>query len=312
MGEGPTFVSVTIFALDSKSFFSANMRIFLTYIALLATLQVSAQSAQDMQSIRSMCGCHEVTFAFAETFSPDTGYEFHDNYSASALEWVQMVSDQGDLMQLQHILVFGQGQIVKHWRQDWTYEPDESMMYNQGRTWTFVKNDPLEVAGRWSQSVFQVDDSPRYSAIGTWIHADGKHYWEAESRTPLPRREYTKRSDYDVMDRLNRHEILATGWVHESDNKKILLDGEQEVLIAEEKGRNTYIRVADEKCQAAIDYWEEYNPFWSAVRAEWATHYTAENAQLNLKSKVEGKPLYVHFMSHPTSEISSLVQSFIE
>jgi len=265
-----------------------------------------------MQSIRSMCGCHEVTFSFAETFSPDTAYEFHDNYSARALEWVEMVHDQGDLMQLQHILVFGEGQTVKHWRQDWTYEPKEMMSYERERTWTFTESNPLAVAGRWSQSVFQVDDSPRYSAIGTWIHADGKHYWEAESRTPLPRREYTKRSDYDVMDRLNRHEIHKIGWTHEQDNKKILLDGDQEVLIAEEKGRNTYTRVPDERCQAARDYWEEHHSFWSAVRDEWSTHYSAKKAPLVLKSKVEGKPLYVHLMSHPTDDISSIVQSFIE
>lgn len=288
------------------------LRYLILFTTILTSSCFNAQSTHDMQSIRSMCGCHEVTFSFAETFSPDTGYEFHDNYSASALEWVEMVHDQGDLMQLQHILVVGEGQTVKHWRQDWAYEPKEIMFYERERTWTFTESNPLEVAGRWSQSVFQVDDSPRYSAIGTWIHADGKHYWEAESRTPLPRREYTKRSDYDVMNRLNRHEIHETGWTHEQDNKKILLDGDQEVLIAEEKGRNTYTRVPDERCQAARDYWEEHHSFWSDVRAEWSSHFSAKNAPLHLKSKVDGKPLYVHLMSHPTDDISSIVQSFLE
>lgn len=287
-------------------------RCLLILISFTISLNFSAQSTMDMQSIRSMCGCHEVSFAFAETFSPDTSYDFHENYSASALEWVEMVHDNGDLMQLQHILVVGGGQIVKHWRQDWTYEPKESMTYIQGRNWLFEENQPMDVAGRWSQSVYQVDDSPRYSAIGTWIHADGKHYWEAESRTPLPRREYTKRSDYDVMDRLNRQEIHATGWTHEQDNKKVRLDGDNEILIAEEKGRNTYTRVEDEKCQAARDYWNEHHMFWSTVRAEWEMHLTAERGHIELNGKVEGKPLYVHLMSHPTDDVSRIVQSFIK
>ena len=288
------------------------IRSSLALLTFFHSLHVLAQSPQDLQSIRSMCGCYDVTFSFAETFSPDTGYEFHDNYNASALEWVEMANDQGDFLQLQHILVVGEGQTVKHWRQDWTYEPHETMNYVRGRQWNFSKSNPMAVAGRWSQSVFQVDDSPRYSATGTWIHADGKHYWEAESRTPLPRREYTKRSDYDVMDRLNRHEINDTGWTHEQDNKKIRFDGESEVLVAEEKGRNNYIRVEDEKCQAARDYWNSHHSFWAAVRAEWDTHLTAENAQLSLKSKVDGKPLYVHFMSHPVENVAGIVQSFIE
>jgi hypothetical protein len=288
------------------------IRFLLTPFLLFISAHFAAQSTQDMQSIRSMCGCYEVTFAFAETFSPDTSYEFHENYNAKALEWVEMVRDNGDLMQLQHILVVGGDQTVKHWRQDWMYQPQESMTYNRGRHWTFTKTQPMDVAGRWSQSVFQVDDSPRYSAIGTWIHADGKHYWEAETRTPLPRREYTKRSDYDVMDRLNRHEVHATGWIHEQDNKKILFNDDNEVVIAEEKGRNTYIRVADERCQAARDYWNEHHSFWNAVRTEWNAHLNADNGQIELKSKVEGKPLYVHLMTHPLNEVSTIVKSFIK
>ena len=94
-----------------------DMTLRFTMIALsvlVANLVSFAQSTQDLQAIRSMCGCYEVTFSFAETFSPDTAYAFHDNYQSSALEWVDMVRDEGDLLQLQHILVVGGGMTVKH------------------------------------------------------------------------------------------------------------------------------------------------------------------------------------------------------
>lgn len=139
-----------------------------------------------------------------------------------------------------------------------------------------------------------------------------KKYWEANARTPLPRREYTKRSDYDVMDRLNRHEIHAHGWTHEQDNLKIRLDDEKETVVAEEKGRNTYARVANAKCQAAADYWQENHSFWSAVRNEWKDYIKAENKKFTLNGKVEGKPLYVHFLDHPVDRVSEIVASFVQ
>ncbi|HBP46037.1 MAG TPA: hypothetical protein DD635_09035 [Flavobacteriales bacterium] len=283
----------------------------LSACALFSALSITAQSTQDLQSIRSMCGCYKVDFEFAETFSPDTNYVFQDNYSASALEWVQMIEDNGSTMRMQHILVIQDMYTVKHWRQDWIYQPKESFDYVEGRTWKLTSHDPMTVAGRWEQRVFQVDDSPRYASVGTWIHADGRHFWEANARTPLPRREYTKRSDYDVMDRRNRHEIHDAGWTHEQDNLKVQLDGENEIIIAEEKGRNTYTRVDDERCQMAVEYWTENKDFWSEVRDEWGKHMQADNDLLQLRGKVEGKPPYVYFMDHPTDEISSIIESFI-
>ena len=71
---------------------------YLALVVLIFNTASIAQSTQDLQAIRSMCGCYKVTFAFAETFSPDTAYEFRDNYQSSALEWVEMVRDEGDFL----------------------------------------------------------------------------------------------------------------------------------------------------------------------------------------------------------------------
>ena len=111
-----------------------------------------------------------------------------------------MVHDNGDLTQLQHILVVGGVKRQTRAKTD-LRTPRVHDLY-PGSQLDFEENQPMDVAGRWSQSVFQVDDSPRYSAIGTWIHADGKHYWEAESQTPYD--ENTQAIRPDAMDRLNR------------------------------------------------------------------------------------------------------------
>src|SRR3546814_951309 len=39
---------------------------------------------------------------------------------------------------------------------------------------------------------------------------------------PLPRREYTKRDDYNVLIGINRHTITPNGWTHEQFNTKVL------------------------------------------------------------------------------------------
>ena len=42
---------------------------------------------------------------------------------------------------------------------------------------------------------------------------------------PLPRRESSVRDDYDVLIGHNRHTIVPSGWVHEEENYKVVLDG---------------------------------------------------------------------------------------
>ena len=71
-----------------------------------------------------------------------------------------------------------------------------------------------ERRGAWSQTVYQVDDSPRYGSLGRWVHSDEASIWEGgDAWRPLPRREHSVRSDYQVLAGRNRHTILPTGWV---------------------------------------------------------------------------------------------------
>ncbi len=80
-----------------------------------------------------------------------------------------------------------------------------------------------------------------YEGSATWVHVDGKSYWENTTDAPLPRREFSKRSDYNVMTRRNRQEITDYGWVHEQDNDKVLREDSDKV-IAGEKEWNTYTK----------------------------------------------------------------------
>jgi len=247
---------------------------------------------QDIEAIKSMCGCYEVDFNFAETFAEKSDYEFSKNYHAGGTEYVFAVEESDNKIVLQHLLVINDTMVIKHWRQDWIYENNDLFAYNQDYEWRHEALSDNAVDGQWTQKVFQVDDSPRYEASATWVHVDGKHYWEAEADAPLPRREVTKRKDYNVMKRLNRQEITSYGWLHEQDNDKIMRSAEGDQLLAREKGYNTYTRIDDSSCKPAIDWWEKHGIFWNDVRAVWDEVF-ANKQDITLIKKVENQMLFM-------------------
>ncbi|MFS4416748.1 DUF6607 family protein [Maribacter sp. 2307ULW6-5] len=278
------------------------------------------KKAQDAAAIKDMCGCYEVTFNFAETFnySNDSLYKPSKTKVDKGLEWAQLVTDKDDKIVIQHILQVGnpaKPMIVKHWRQDWLYQNTDLYMYNGDNEWTYTKKNPEEVSGQWTQKVFQVDDSPRYEGTASWVHVDGKSYWENTTPAPLPRREYTTRGDYNITLRGNRQEITDNGWIHDQDNAKIIRkDGEEDVVLAMEKGYNTYVRVPDARCQAAADWWQKEEKKWATVRKVWDTVFE-RNQDLVLEEKVDNKVLYKHLFADEVQkkkEIATIIASFVK
>ncbi len=289
---------------------------------LVTTLTVDAQDKKqkDQAAIKEMCGCYEVTFNFTETFSfsKDSLYKPSKTKVDKGLEWAQLVVDEDDKISIQHLLQVGrpdQPHIVKHWRQDWLFQNKDFYMYNGDNEWLFEEKTDEDVEGQWTQKVYQVDDSPRYEGSATWVHVDGKSYWENTTTAPLPRREYTKRSDYNVTLRGNRHEITEYGWLHDQDNAKVIREkGQDDVILAHEKGYNTYVKVEDSRCQVAQDWWKTNFDKWATVRAKWDEVYSRDK-DLVLEEKVDNKVLYKHlFDDEMTAEkdIDTTIESFVK
>jgi hypothetical protein len=294
----------------------------LTLVALGLVFSVSAQSKmkKDAEAIKNMCGCFEVTFNFAETFnySKDSLYKPSKNKIAKALEWAQLIEDKKGKIAIQHILQMGspdEPYIIKHWRQDWIYENQDFYMYDSNNKWIYKKKSKEDVKNQWTQKVYQVDDSPRYEGSSSWVHVDGKSYWENTTDAPLPRREYTIRSDYNVTVRGNRHEITSSGWIHDQDNKKLIRKADTEdFIIAKEKGYNVYKRLDDSDCAGAIKWWGDNKMKWSIVRNKWDQVF-ALNDNLLLEKKVNNKPLYKYLFSEEykeEQEINDIIKAFIK
>ena len=298
-------------------------KIVLTIFAIGLAFSVSAQNKKrkkDAEAIKNMCGCFEVTFNFAETFnySSDSLYKPSKPKVSKALEWAQLVTDENDKIQIQHLLQMGNPadpMIIKHWRQDWLFENEDFYMYNADNQWTFNQKTKGDVKGQWTQKVYQVDDSPRYEGSGSWVHVDGKSYWESATPAPLARREYTTRSDYNILMRGNRQEITDYGWLHDQDNSKLIReDGKEDFLLAKEKGYNTYLKVDDSRCAVAAKWWVDHTDKWITVRAKWDEVY-GRNKDLSLEAKVDNKALYKHLFDDAITEdvqINPVIESFVK
>tara|TARA_R110002111_G_scaffold53887_6_gene93491 strand:+ start:1869 stop:2771 length:903 start_codon:yes stop_codon:yes gene_type:complete len=291
-------------------------------IVLVFTLSSNAQKKKtlDQQAIKAMCGCFEVTFNFTETFnySSDSLYRPSETKVDKGLEYAFAIVDEDDKISIQHLLQVGRPDspmIIKHWRQDWLFQNQEFYMYNGDNNWIFEKKSKDDVKGQWTQKVFQVDDSPRYEGSGTWVHVDGKNYWENTTTAPLPRREYTKRSDYNITLRGNRHEITNYGWVHDQNNEKVLREiGKEDVIIAKEKGYNTYKKVDDSRCQASKDWWKVQQDKWALVRTKWDAVY-GRNKDLTLAEKVDNKVLFKYLLDDEITaikDINRIIESFVK
>ena len=250
---------------------------------------------QDRESILAMAGDYKVTFDFTETVSFVDGYELKEPKLSGGHESVRVVEDRGDFISLQHLLVVGPDEspfVVKHWRQDWKYEPARVLTFIGGNAWEWQTVSPSERAGTWSQTVYQVDDAPRYGAVGTWTYEDGIAEWTPPQEwRPLPRRDMTTRDDYHAVDAVNRHVITPWGWVHEQDNSKLMLDGTPQAL-AREVGINTYRAFDDYPVSAADEYWAGTEAFWAGVRAEW-NRIEAEHERFAITIKGETEDLYM-------------------
>jgi hypothetical protein len=232
---------------------------------------------RDRRAILAMAGPYRVSFDFLEVVRFDPALKPDAPYQSWATEYVFVAEDQPDLIALQHILVMrvqldggkaSEPMVVRHWRQEWRYQAQSLLAYEGANTWARRAVPAGERSGAWTQSVLQVDDSPRYAARGRWQHGAGVSTWISdETWRPLPRREFSVRKDYDVLVGTNRHTITPQGWVQEENNLKLALHDRR--YLAREYGVARYERIKDYDFSAGENYYARTEPFWAEVRAAW-------------------------------------------
>lgn len=232
---------------------------------------------EDRQTILAMAGDFKVTFDMQESTPWMAGYTPLERKISGGYESVRVIEDTGTRIVLQHLLVTGDEAnpyVVKHWRQDWEYQPERILTFTGGDTWEWTAVPEKMRAGRWSQTVWQVDDSPRYAGWGEWETTHGIRRWRSNwTARPLARRDAIRAPIYDHYMGINRHQLTPTGWIHWQDNTKMMPapDGTagKAVPVVQEYVLNTYERFDGYNVAAAETYWAKTKGYWDAVRRQW-------------------------------------------
>ena len=261
---------------------------------------------RDRRAILAMVGEYKVSFDFIEVAGFTDNYQPQAPYQSWATEKVYVVEDKKDFISLQHVLVMqtvnqdgskNPPMVTKHWRQDWQYQPKQVLVFKGYNTWVAVPVNAATKQGAWSQTVYQVDDSPRYGGVSKWQHFGNFSSWNgAETWRPLPRREYTVRNDYQLLLGNNRHIILPTGWVHEQQNNKVVLDKDAQPaanpVIAREMGFDRYERITGYDFSLGDTYVKKTEPFWREIRKQWA-NLSQVSKPINLRGSPDKDAMFI-------------------
>lgn len=258
---------------------------------------------RDRQSILAQAGQYYVRFDMRENVSFLAGYEPLEEKISGGEEIVRVVYDHGDRISLQHILVLTDDNdntmVIKHWRQDWAYEPETVLTYAGPNQWVLTPVSEPDRRGAWSQTVWQTDDSPRYGGVGRWSYDNGLTEWTSgPTWRPLARRDAVRDTPYGRYLGVNRHALTPTGWVHIQDNMKMGpargADGPVQAVVQEDV-INTYRRSANYDPKAGDEYWAATQAYWAEVRDAWDQRARADGGlflqeEAN-RGAITGKPL---------------------
>lgn len=266
---------------------------------------------RDRRAILAMAGEYRVTFDFLEIVPFSSAAQPTRPYQSWGTEKIYVDEDRDDFISLVHILEMrfkqadgstSEPMVTKHWRQDWRFEPRTIDEYAGREQWKRRSVSAAERRGAWSQTVYQVDESPRYASMGRWEHTASFSTWmSAETWRPLPRREWSVRDDYHVLIGTNRHTIDATGWVQEENNLKGVLNANRQLdarpYLAREYGVARYARLRDPDFAAADAYYQRTRAFWNEVRAAWSARF-AQSAPVSLKGAVDKYGFFMPLFAH--------------
>lgn len=227
----------------------------------------------DRADILAMAGDFKVRFDMQEATAWRAGYAPLERKISGGHESVRVIEDSGRKIVLQHLLVVemdGESHVIKHWRQDWEYEPEKVLVYSDTNEWSWQPLDEPTRSGRWSQTVYQVDDSPRYGSYGEFETQGGVRRWRSNwTWRPLARRDAIRDTPYDRYYAINRHQPAPDGWIHWQDNMKMGETNGELQPVVQEYVLNTYTRFSDYDTQAADAYWAATKAYWAAIRARW-------------------------------------------
>jgi hypothetical protein len=240
-----------------------------------------------------MGGCYVVDYSFHETQALKPGYSidprvYDVNGERTAMEWIRVIEQSDHHLRLQHVLFLldenGKAipdSLIRHQAEDWQLDPEWVWEY-QGRShWHRLDTHQTSLAGQWVRRITNLDDGLRYQCLAPWHRAGERIEWSCgDNFAPIPGRETRdmQRKDYQALMRSTRVVTFPSSWLERQKNVKTLVapDSGKREPLAEEVGRNWYVRAPDTECAEAARWTAEHLPFWNLLEETWATYFGAQ------------------------------------
>ncbi len=264
------------------------------------------KSDEENVIIKSQVGCYEVTSTFKEAGKVNDAYGVSSlDHSSKFYELVVLDSEVNDKISLQKIILTPFG--PKKWmREEWERGPQKTIAYVAPNRWE--QNPYFAKKSDWSLTVRNPDDSYQYQCAAplTIVGGDFAH-WECAANAPLPRREISQRTDYQILARKHFIVFSALGLIDRQSNRKVIYSGpEQQKNLAWEEGFVTYKKTNDQYCQEGKLWWNKQRELWKNVRDVWDLVFTNYYSVV-LSDAVEGKTLPEEVQSIVTKNQALLV-----
>jgi hypothetical protein len=271
------------------------------------------QFERDRRAILALVGEFKTSFEFLETISIADGRSLDPPYQSWGTEIVTVLEDTKDFISLQHTMVMmfkdpktGKEHgpmVMKHWRQDWKWEGKTLLEYQGRNKWVNKELFEVETKNKWTWHIYQVDDSPRYSGIGSWKHFQNSSIFTSGiMQRPLPRRERTLRNDYDILQGKDSLVVTPLAWFHEQQNFKLQSSEKGVMILAREIGHNKYQRIEKFDFKPGYDYLKKTGEYWEDVREVWRDLIRERKVIRRVISKEKTKPLFQYHFEQAQSD----------
>ncbi len=276
------------FKVMFKTIFTALL-VWVCSASLFHSTLAKATSLAPPSKVESLAGCYLVDYSYYETKAIDEGYKkdtrvYKVNESSLVKEWIFSVREGNEIV-LQHIL-FGtnasgyhtEGSMLKHHTEIWEQSPTFWYEFTGPQTWIpqplATHREPEQKPWRqelWLRKITSLDNGPRHQCASN-IRINGPEIdWTCSSYSPIPGRETRDmgRRDYNTLMRTSRVTTFGTSWLERQDNTKMIWSKGEKTPLAQENGRNWYVRLPNNHCQAAQDWSEPRKEFWTLLRSVW-------------------------------------------
>lgn len=277
--------------LGFKTFMQTIVLLGLVFSVSLAEVRASdglpdlSDYQKDLLAMQALPGCFLVAKRAVDTFRLQKEYKaslpYNENYHVFIVAEAIGAGKKGTRFQF---IEQREAEVRKGQTLEWRWQEIEMILFRKPFFWQKVSLNEGITRNTWMLRKYFASGDPNYQCIASWHHSFNHHSWECFTWSPLPERERSQRSQYNVLARGAVYRATHLGWRHEQNNEKVLLEAGRADWLAQERVEIDYRKVHPKECRKASTYWRNNKNIWHDVQEQWARIF-AERGSVQFNSE---------------------------